>query len=94
MDANNIELFRESTRNLRIFKLSFFSASTWLCKHAKRRLYFGCFLVEISAIGFLFFSVVQRWTRRQKVDLFEKDLIFIPLHLGQLHWTLGVIDMR
>ncbi|KAL8273953.1 hypothetical protein Esti_002132 [Eimeria stiedai] len=37
---------------------------------------------------------VKRWTRRQKVDIFEKDLIFIPLHLGQLHWTLGVIDMR
>ncbi|XP_026192227.1 ubiquitin-like-specific protease ESD4 [Cyclospora cayetanensis] len=37
---------------------------------------------------------VRRWTKRQKVDLFSKDLIFIPLHLGHLHWTLGVIDMR
>lgn len=34
---------------------------------------------------------VQRWTR--KVDIFAKDLILIPVHLG-MHWVLAVIDFR
>eukprot|EP00116_Pleurobrachia_bachei_P002546 sb/3462808/ len=34
---------------------------------------------------------LARWTR--KVDLFAKDLIMIPIHLG-MHWCLAVIDNR
>ncbi|KAJ2693591.1 SUMO1 sentrin specific peptidase 1 [Coemansia sp. RSA 1285] len=34
---------------------------------------------------------VRRWTRR--VDLFEKDLVIVPVHLG-VHWCCAVIDFR
>ncbi|PHJ16155.1 ulp1 protease c-terminal catalytic domain-containing protein, partial [Cystoisospora suis] len=40
------------------------------------------------------YQAVRRWTKRQKVDLFERDLILVPLHVNELHWTLGVVDMR
>lgn len=34
---------------------------------------------------------VQRWTR--KTDLFSKDLVLVPIHLG-MHWVLSMIDFR
>lgn len=37
------------------------------------------------------YAKVRRWTKR--VDIFAKDLIFIPINYSY-HWTLGVIDMR
>lgn len=40
------------------------------------------------------YAKVKRWTRRQKVDVFEKDVIVIPVNVGQVHWTLGCLDMR
>ncbi|XP_071608149.1 sentrin-specific protease 2 isoform X2 [Heliangelus exortis] len=36
-------------------------------------------------------KAVGRWTKH--VELFKKDLIFVPIHLRS-HWTLVVIDMR
>ncbi|KAI9615090.1 hypothetical protein H4Q26_011629 [Puccinia striiformis f. sp. tritici PST-130] len=35
---------------------------------------------------------VSRWTR--KINIFEKDLIFFPINLSNLHWVLGVINNR
>jgi len=35
---------------------------------------------------------VKRWTTRKKIDIFELDILFIPVHLGT-HWCLGVIYM-
>ncbi|ORX79617.1 cysteine proteinase [Basidiobolus meristosporus CBS 931.73] len=37
------------------------------------------------------YSKVQRWTR--KVDLFSKDLVIIPVHLG-VHWCCAIINMK
>ncbi|KAI9002361.1 hypothetical protein BC832DRAFT_571405 [Gaertneriomyces semiglobifer] len=37
------------------------------------------------------YQSVRRWTRR--VDLFSKDLIIVPVHLGN-HWTCAVINFR
>ncbi|NXH17039.1 SENP2 protease, partial [Bucco capensis] len=37
------------------------------------------------------YSAVKRWTRN--VDLFKRDLIFVPIHL-RVHWALVVIDLR
>lgn len=37
------------------------------------------------------YEAVQRWTRR--TDLFAKDIVFVPVHLG-MHWVLSVIDFR
>lgn len=34
---------------------------------------------------------IKRWTK--KVDIFAKDLVLVPIHLGN-HWTLAVIDFR
>lgn len=37
---------------------------------------------------------VRRWTTRKKVDIFDHDLVFVPLHIHKVHWALGVIDMK
>ncbi|XP_023210191.1 sentrin-specific protease 1-like [Centruroides sculpturatus] len=36
-------------------------------------------------------SALKRWTR--KVDIFEYDMLLIPVHMG-MHWCLAVIDFR
>lgn len=36
-------------------------------------------------------SSLKRWTR--KVDIFSKDLVVIPIHLG-IHWCMSIIDFR
>ncbi|XP_034951004.1 sentrin-specific protease 1-like [Chelonus insularis] len=36
-------------------------------------------------------SSLKRWTR--KVDIFAKDIIVVPVHLG-MHWVMSIIDFR
>jgi sentrin-specific protease 1 len=42
--------------------------------------------------GVFDYAGVRRWTRN--VDLFGKDMIFIPLHQGHSHWALAVVNMH
>jgi len=37
-------------------------------------------------------QTVKRWTR--KIDLFDKDIIFFPVNLANMHWVLAVINKR
>ena len=37
------------------------------------------------------YESVSRWTKN--IDLFEKDKIFVPIHLGT-HWVLAVINLK
>ncbi|XP_064021137.1 sentrin-specific protease 2-like isoform X1 [Pogoniulus pusillus] len=37
------------------------------------------------------YTAVRRWTKG--VDLFQQDLIFVPIHL-RVHWALVVVDVR
>ncbi|XP_030834892.1 sentrin-specific protease 1-like [Strongylocentrotus purpuratus] len=37
------------------------------------------------------FASLRRWTK--KVDIFTKDLLLVPVHLG-MHWCLAVVDFR
>ena len=37
------------------------------------------------------YTKVRRWTKR--VDVFAKDLLFIPINYSY-HWTLGVVDFQ
>lgn len=37
-------------------------------------------------------SGVRRWTR--KVDIFSCDIIPVPIHVGNVHWCMSVINMR
>uniref|UniRef100_A0A3Q3BFJ2 SUMO specific peptidase 1 n=1 Tax=Kryptolebias marmoratus TaxID=37003 RepID=A0A3Q3BFJ2_KRYMA len=37
------------------------------------------------------YSAVRRWTK--KMDIFAKDLLLVPVHLG-MHWCLSVVDFR
>ncbi|CAK5088918.1 unnamed protein product [Meloidogyne enterolobii] len=46
------------------------------------------FYVNLSGKGF---SSVKRWTK--KVDIFENQMIFVPVHLGN-HWCMAVIDFE
>ena len=34
-------------------------------------------------------SGVKRWTKRGNIDIFAKDFVLIPVHLG-MHWCLAV----
>lgn len=36
-------------------------------------------------------SSLKRWTR--KVDIFSKDLLVVPIHLG-MHWCMSIVDFR
>lgn len=38
------------------------------------------------------YSGVRAWTR--KVDIFTKDLILLPINMGQMHWVCAAINMR
>mmetsp|Transcript_4108 Transcript_4108/g.8852 ORF Transcript_4108/g.8852 Transcript_4108/m.8852 type:complete len:685 (+) Transcript_4108:229-2283(+) len=38
------------------------------------------------------YAGVRRWTR--KVDIFEKDLVLVPIHCHGNHWALALINLR
>ena len=38
------------------------------------------------------YAGVRRWSRR--VDLFTKDLILLPINVGQAHWVCAAINLR
>ncbi|WFD28844.1 Ulp1 peptidase [Malassezia nana] len=38
------------------------------------------------------YAGVRRWSRR--VDLFTKDLVLLPINVGQAHWVCAAIDLR
>ncbi|XP_041117533.1 sentrin-specific protease 2-like isoform X2 [Polyodon spathula] len=55
-----------------------------------RRVYaFSTFFIPKLRTGG--YQAVRRWTKG--VDLFEKDIILVPVHQG-VHWCLAVIDFR
>ncbi|EGV63326.1 Ulp1 protease family protein [Yamadazyma tenuis] len=35
---------------------------------------------------------VRRWSKRRKLNLFEKKLIFIPINISSTHWALSIIN--
>lgn len=40
------------------------------------------------------YKAVSRWTTRRKIDIFETDILLIPVHAYKAHWALGIVDMR
>lgn len=38
------------------------------------------------------YASVSKWTRR--VDIFQKDLVLIPINMGGLHWICAAINLR
>uniref|UniRef100_A0A1A9W680 Ubiquitin-like protease family profile domain-containing protein n=1 Tax=Glossina brevipalpis TaxID=37001 RepID=A0A1A9W680_9MUSC len=38
------------------------------------------------------YSGVKRWTR--KVDIFNKDILPIPVHVGGVHWCMAIIHLK
>eukprot|EP00920_Eleutheroschizon_duboscqi_P001633 GHVT01004086.1.p1 GENE.GHVT01004086.1~~GHVT01004086.1.p1 ORF type:complete len:334 (-),score=62.00 GHVT01004086.1:460-1461(-) len=40
------------------------------------------------------YPAVRRWTSRKKVDIFSKDLVFMPVNYRKVHWALGCLDLR
>ncbi|MCO5588157.1 hypothetical protein L7F22_042112 [Adiantum nelumboides] len=47
------------------------------------------FFEKLSKQGY---AGVRQWTR--KVDIFTKDLILLPINIGQAHWVCAAINMR
>jgi sentrin-specific protease 1 len=50
------------------------------------------FYTRLVASGYDF-PGVARWTRRAGVDVAEKELIIVPVNLGNNHWVLAGIDV-
>ncbi|XP_071454063.1 uncharacterized protein [Hetaerina americana] len=46
------------------------------------------FYPKLNSSGY---SSIRRWTK--KVDIFQKDMLIVPLHL-EIHWALAVVDFR
>lgn len=38
------------------------------------------------------YAGVKRWGKRRKLNLFEKDIVFIPINISSTHWALATID--
>ncbi|XP_037921415.1 ubiquitin-like-specific protease 1 [Hermetia illucens] len=47
------------------------------------------FMTRLLQMGY---KPVRRWTR--KIDIFSYDIILIPMHVNQVHWSLAVIDFK
>ncbi|CAJ0847538.1 3040_t:CDS:10 [Entrophospora sp. SA101] len=47
------------------------------------------FMTKYSSCGY---KAVSKWTK--KVDIFEKDLLFIPVHSRNMHWSLCLVDFK
>lgn len=39
------------------------------------------------------FAGVRNWTKKRKTDIFEYEIVLLPLHVGANHWTLAVVDI-
>ncbi|KAK9172665.1 ULP1 like chllamydin domain containing protease [Cryptosporidium meleagridis] len=37
---------------------------------------------------------VSRWTQRKKIDLFNYDIVLLPINVNNVHWTLGVVNFK
>lgn len=47
------------------------------------------FLTSFERSGY---AGVRRWTR--KIDIFSVDIIPIPVHVGQMHWCMAIINFK
>ena len=52
-------------------------------------LFTSFFYEKLSTAGY---AGVRQWTR--KVDIFAKDLVLLPINMGQMHWVCAAINMR
>ena len=64
-----------------------------------RTLVFSCFFwrqLTNPGTGGYDYERVRRWTKRRKVDIFDGsvDRILFPVNFSDVHWTLGVINLR
>ncbi|KAF7459003.1 Ulp1 protease family, C-terminal catalytic domain-containing protein [Cryptosporidium felis] len=48
---------------------------------------------EAGGSGYCYKNV-SRWTQRKKIDLFDYDLILIPININNVHWTLGAVNLK
>ncbi len=61
----------------------------------KRNHFFNSFFFsKLVDEGGYNYANVRRWTIRAKVNIFERDLVIIPVNVNNNHWTLLVIDME
>ena len=37
---------------------------------------------------------VEKWSKKAKIDVLKLHKVFIPIHINNNHWTLGVINVR
>ncbi|EEA04833.1 Ulp1 protease family, C-terminal catalytic domain-containing protein [Cryptosporidium muris RN66] len=37
---------------------------------------------------------VSRWTQRREIDLFDYDIIILPINVNKVHWTLGLVNLK
>jgi len=57
-------------------------------------IYISYFYTKLAESPEYTYANVRRWTKRAKVDLFSRDLVIVPIRQGNMHWTLGLINLR
>ncbi|KAJ8906113.1 hypothetical protein NDN08_002612 [Rhodosorus marinus] len=40
------------------------------------------------------YESVRRWTKKAKVDILQRDLVLVPVNLGNKHWVCAYVDMK
>lgn len=60
-------------------------------RNTKYHYFNSFFLVKLVENGKYCYNNVKRWTK--KFNILEKEKIFIPVNLGNTHWTMMVIHM-
>ena len=59
----------------------------------KRCHFFSSFFINELGVGKKYkYSKVRRWTQKLG-DIFDMDKVFVPINIGNSHWTVAVIDM-
>ncbi|CAB4389462.1 unnamed protein product [Rhizophagus irregularis] len=50
------------------------------------------FYTRLTEIGGYKYSSIEHWTKR--IEIFQKDIIFIPININESHWILAAIFMK
>ncbi|GBB90974.1 hypothetical protein RclHR1_18040003 [Rhizophagus clarus] len=50
------------------------------------------FYTRLTEIGGYKYSSIEHWTKR--IEIFQKDIIFVPININESHWILAAIFMK
>jgi len=61
--------------------------------HPKCHFFSSFFFTKLSERNVYNYDNVKRWSKRQKLNIFELDKLIVPAHVGLNHWCVAVANM-